>query len=93
MPEETMIIQSDRMRLVAKALNSKSRLIILKLLSEKDMDITRIAESLDMSQECAGEHAKILEKAELIAFNYVKGMRGTRKVCSANIKQVVFDLW
>jgi len=92
MSEETIIVQLDSMDSIADALSSKSRLMILKLLSEEKMNITCLAEKLNISTAAVSQQVKILEKAGLIGIYYTKGTNGIRKVCSTSIKQVVFDL-
>lgn len=49
-----------------KALSSESRLKIIKILNNKDMRVTDIAEELDLSKPTVLEHLKKLEKSELI---------------------------
>ncbi len=49
-----------------KALSSESRLKIIKILNNKDMRVTDIAEEIDLSKPTVSEHLKKLEKSELI---------------------------
>lgn len=92
MSEETMIVKSDRMNLVAKALSSKSRLMILRLLFKEDIDITRLAERMGMTAATVSDHINILAEVGLININYKPGGHGVRKVCSANSKHIVFKI-
>jgi len=92
MSEETMIVQSDRMHLVAKALRTELRRTILKLLSKGELDITQLSKNLDKSLAGIHEQIKILEEAGLITSQYKPGKHGIRKICRTSIKHVVFNL-
>ncbi len=93
MSEETMVIEPGRTSIVAKALKAKSRVMILKILYEEDMNITSLAERMGMSIAAVSEHIKILVEAGLTTIHYKSGMHGgVKKVCSTNTKNVVFNI-
>ena len=50
MSEETLDVEGDQINIVAKALSSKTRVQILKMTSEKDIDVSRIAGLLGQTE-------------------------------------------
>ncbi|MGC9780444.1 MAG: ArsR family transcriptional regulator [Candidatus Heimdallarchaeota archaeon] len=92
MSEETLDVEGDRINLVAKALSSKTRVKILKLTSEKDIDVSRIAGMLGQTEANISAQIKILETAKLLLSRYEPGMHGVRKICSTKIDTVIFKL-
>ncbi len=92
MSEETLDVDGDRINLVAKALSSKTRIKILKLTSEKDIDVSRIAGMLGQTEANISAQIKILETAKLLVSRYEPGMHGVRKICSTKIDTVIFKL-
>ncbi len=75
MEEEKTQIESEEINLDEKdikILNSKTRIKILKLLSEKEKTLTQIAEELKLKQPTILEHLKILEEKNYIKKNNKK---------------------
>jgi predicted transcriptional regulator len=72
---------------VAEALNSTT-LRILQLLSEEHLDVSTIAERLDLSQAYMSEQVRLLEELKLINVRYERGKRGTRKICDLAVKKI-----
>lgn len=68
--------------LVARALASKERMRILKLLLEKDCPVNEIADALQLPPSTTAQHVKILENARLIQTEYQPGIRGSMKMCT-----------
>ncbi len=76
---------------VAKALSSETRWKIISLLRDKNMDVSRIAESLKQTEANISAQVKILEQAGLIKSHYEPGDHGVRKVCEPAVKQVIIN--
>lgn len=79
--------------LITKALSSEERLHILKLLGIQSMSIVEIATKLNIPVSTTAFHIKVLEEANIVV-TYVKpGVRGSMRVCSANLEmvQVIFE--
>lgn len=65
-----------------EALASHTRLRVIQLLSEKDMDIKELAEALDVSSSIMTKHVRKLESAGLITSSNVSKDGNRHKVCS-----------
>jgi len=92
MSEETLNVIEDNINKVAKALSSKTRVKILKMTSEKDIDVSRIAGMLNQTEANLSAQVKILEQAGLLVSRYEPGMHGVRKICSTKVDTVIFKL-
>ncbi|MEM1798826.1 MAG: metalloregulator ArsR/SmtB family transcription factor, partial [Candidatus Jordarchaeales archaeon] len=64
--EEELVVSDKNVTIVAKALSSETRLEILRLLRDKKMDVSRIAETLNQTEANISAQIKILEKAGLV---------------------------
>lgn len=78
----------DYIERIASALASKTRLEILKLVREKELDIGEIAEKIGQSKANASAQVKRLEDSGLVKTGYRPGQRGVKKVCWTNIREV-----
>ncbi len=92
MSEDTLNVKEEKTNKVAKALSSKTRIKILKLTSERDIDVSRIAALLGQTEANISAQVKILEEAELLKSRYEPGMHGVRKICSTVVKTVIFKI-
>jgi len=92
MSEDTLNVEEEKTNKVAKALSSKTRIKILKLTSERDIDVSRIAGLLNQTEANISAQIKILEEAELLISRYEPGMHGVRKICSTVVKTVIFKI-
>ena len=92
MSEETLNVEEEKTNKVAKALSSKTRVKILKMTSERDIDVSRIAGLLNQTEANISAQIKILEEAELLTSRYEPGMHGVRKICSTKVRTVIFKL-
>lgn len=92
MSEETLKVSEDKINKVAKALSSKTRVKILKMTSEKDIDVSRIAGMLNQTEANISAQVKILEEAGLLVSRYEPGMHGVRKICSTKVDTIIFSL-
>ena len=92
MSEDTLQVDRERTNKVAKALSSKTRIKILKMTSERDIDVSRIAGLLNQTEANISAQIKILEEAGLLVSRYEPGMHGVRKICSTKVKTVIFSI-
>ncbi|MHA1582058.1 MAG: ArsR/SmtB family transcription factor [Candidatus Baldrarchaeia archaeon] len=89
---QELIVEDESVAKIAKALASKTRWQILKLLREKKMDVSRIAEVLNQTEANISAQVKILEKAGLIRSKYEPGEHGVRKVCEPAVEKIVIKI-
>lgn len=97
---EVTMLQSIKMNLddtkhlalVSKALSVETRIEILKLLCQKDLNINEIAEQLSLPASSTAAHVKVLEEAGLIKTSLQPGVRGSMKLCSKNMDEIGINL-
>ena len=87
---ERIIIEENEVAAIARAIASKTRWRILKLLGDKKMDVSRIAESLKQTEANVSAQVKILENAGLLESHYEPGIHGVRKVCEPSLNRLIF---
>jgi hypothetical protein len=75
---ELTVSGSDAVK-VADALNSTTYRI-LQLVSKEPLDVSTIAEKLDISEAYVSEQIRGLEDLKLIQISYGRGKRGIRKI-------------
>jgi predicted transcriptional regulator len=75
---------------VAMALSSPTRIQILNYVRGREVDMQQVAEFIKQSKANASAQMKILEKAGLIKTLYKPGVRGVKKICTTNLKEVRF---
>jgi predicted transcriptional regulator len=75
---------------VAMALSSPTRIQILNYVRGKEVDMQQIAEFIKQSKANASAQMKILENARLIKTLYKPGIRGVKKICTTNLKEIRF---
>lgn len=63
------------------ALASETRLKIIELLGEREMNIRDLAQMLGLSSTIVAKHVKILESAQIIRCRTIPGERGLQKLC------------
>ena len=90
MSEEIVTSGEDALK-VADALNSTS-LRILQLLSRERLDISTIAERLQLSQPYVSEQVRKLQETSLVRVNYESGKRGIRKICELAVKKIIIEI-
>jgi predicted transcriptional regulator len=73
---------------VADALTSTS-FKILQLISNKRLDISTIAEKLELSEAYVSEQVRTLEDLKLIKVDYQRGKRGIRKMCRLAVRKII----
>ncbi|MBQ7658456.1 MAG: helix-turn-helix domain-containing protein [Butyrivibrio sp.] len=82
----------DRVTSISKALSSKLRVDILRLLDNKALNISNIAEMLDIPVSTAALQIKVLEEAGLVQSEPLPGIRGSQKVSGIKVKTVHIDI-
>lgn len=88
---EEIVVSGERALRVADALNSTS-LRILQLLSKEHLDISTIADRLQLSQPYVSEQVRKLQETNLIRVNYESGKRGIRKICELAVKKIIVEI-
>jgi predicted transcriptional regulator len=73
---------------VYEALASKVRLKIIQLLTERQMNVKELADSLDLSSAIMTMHVKKLELAGIIRSEMIPGKGGTKKQCSLQLDNI-----
>lgn len=77
---------------VFKALSSETRLSILKLLSERELNINEMGKHLDVNLPTVSKHVQALEQAGLVVSEYMAGTQGTQKRCRLKCRRLVVSL-
>ncbi len=83
---------TNKMQLIGKALSVHTRIEILKLLHEKDLNVNEIAEALGIPQSSSAAHVRVLEEAGIIKTLLSPGIRGTMKLCQLVYKNISIDI-
>lgn len=82
-----LVVTGEEALRVADALTSAS-FRILRLLSKERLDVSRIAERLELSEAYISEQVRVLEELKLIKVGYQRGKRGIRKICELAVKKI-----
>lgn len=77
---------------VFRALASEPRLRILRLLGDRLMNVTEIAQAMDIPVSTANSHVNLLEKAGLLLTEHRPAARGSQKVCTRAFDRVLLHL-
>jgi predicted transcriptional regulator len=86
------MIEAENSLDVFNALGSETRLLILKLLNDRKMNVNEIAEELNLPQSTVSTNITILGKAGLITVESAAGKRGSQKLCSVPYDEIVVQL-
>lgn len=87
---DVLKVSGDMIVEVASALSSKTRLEILKNVRDKEVDVEELTDIIKQSKANVSAQLRILEKSGLIKTIYKPGIRGVKKICTSNIKEIVF---
>ena len=91
--EQNLTISDDReIEVIAKALSSSTRRDIIRLIREQDLDVSKIAEYLDMTEANISAQIKRLEKAGLIRCFYTPGQHGVKKISRITFNKLIFSI-
>lgn len=77
---------------VLKAVASESRMQILEVLRDEEMNLNQISECIDMPSSSVTVNIKKLEEAGLIETKYKPGRHGSQKICSLNYDKILVNL-
>lgn len=83
-----LTVKGQNVANVAMALSSSTRIQILNFIKEKEVDMQEVAELIKQSKANASAQMRILEDAGLVKTSYKPGVRGVKKVCSSDVKEV-----
>lgn len=89
--QQTLLIDSSRDVRALKALVSESRVRILELLQNQELNVTEIAQRLAIPQSTATTSILILEEAGLIDSHSANGVKGGQKICGARYKEFLIS--
>lgn len=84
--------QYDSIIRICKALSTKERLDIVRLLRTESMSIVEIANKLNIAVSSTAFHVKCLEDADIIITETKPGMRGSMRLCSHNFEKIEMEL-
>jgi len=95
--QDLKIKDDDKIEEVAKALSSSTRREILRLLrgqliNGEQLDVSSMAEILNMTEANISAQIKRLEKAGLIRCFYMPGQHGVKKISQIKYKKIVFSI-
>ena len=82
-----LVVTGEEALKVADALTSTS-FRMLQLLSEERLDVSTIAERLELSEAYISEQVRVLEELKLIKVGYERGKRGIRKICESAVEKI-----
>lgn len=87
-----MNIQLNRKSMpIFECFSSETRVKIIELLSEKPMNISELADELNLSSAIVTRHIQKLEDAGIIRTESISGTRGRRKVCHLMHESITFQ--
>ena len=90
MLEDIIVSGEDALR-VADALNSTS-MRVLQLLLREHLDISTIADRLNLSQPYVSQQIRKLQETNLVRVSYESGKRGIRKICELAINKIIIEI-
>ncbi len=82
----------DQVASVAKALSSEVRISILRLLDYEAMNISEIAQALQIPVSTTALQIRVLEEAGLVVTQPQPGIRGSQKVSGIRVDKVTIDI-
>ncbi|MBP7902046.1 MAG: ArsR family transcriptional regulator [Spirochaetes bacterium] len=83
MDNKTLVIDAEQDIHILKGLASEIRVKILQLVSDETVSINDISEKLSLPQSTVTTNIQILEQCGLVKTESAKGIKGSRKMCSA----------
>jgi len=91
--EQNLLVSNDNeIELIAKALSSSTRREILRLVRTEEIDVSKIAEYLEMTEANISAQIKRLEKAGLIRCFYTPGQHGVKKISKVTFNKLMFKI-
>lgn len=92
MSGEKLELSGDQVRPVAMALANETCLRILSLLSKRELDISTLAEKLNLTEPTVSVDIQELQNLDIVTVTYGKGKRGIRKICKLAKDQICIKL-
>ena len=92
MTETLELSDEEQIIALAKALSSPTRYKIVKLLLDKEMDISSIAKRMKQTEANTSAQIKFLERAGVLDSRYEPGAHGVRKVCKTKVKKIILNI-
>ena len=89
---KTLYMDGEEGIKVMQALGNETRLLILSLLSHRSLNLSALAEAINLPQSTTAFHLKQLETAGLVSVQYMPGTRGQQKLVSKRYDEVHFKL-
>jgi predicted transcriptional regulator len=86
---QVLIIDSSRDSKFLRVLASDTRIKILELLQNQEMNVTEIARRLSIPQSTTTTSILALENAGLVESRTANGVQGGQKVCSSRYKEIL----
>ncbi len=83
------IDSDDQIELIAKALSSQTRRIILNHIQDNPLDVSSIAAKLKMTEANISAQIKKLQEAGLVTCSYSSGNHGVRKISHLKYNRLV----
>ena len=90
--KRVLIVEGEATLPIAKALASETRQIILSLLTHNVMNVSEIAEAMNMPHSTVSFNLNQLQAVGLIKVEVEPGTRGTQKLCAKRYDELVFQL-
>ncbi len=84
--------EPEEMADICHALSSPVRINILRMLARKNKSVGEIAQEMDLPMSTAALAVQVLQKAGLITSQNQPGTRGTLKICTKKLDQVMLSL-
>lgn len=84
--------ESQAIAILAKALSSPQRLLMLQALGKRSLNVKELSALLDLPMSTTALHVRTLEEAGLIMCEALPGERGAMKLCSRRADFVGFNL-
>jgi predicted transcriptional regulator len=82
-----LVLRGEEALKIADALTS-ANFRILQSLSKERLDVSTIAEKVELSEAYVSEQIQLLEELKLINVSYEPGKRGIRKMCELAVKKI-----
>lgn len=89
---KTLFMDGEQGIKVMQALGNETRLLMLSLLSHRALNLSALAEAINLPQSTTAFHLKQLESAGLVNVQYLPGTRGQQKLISKRYDEVHFKL-
>ena len=87
-----LVAEGEKATQVLRALDSETRMLIFSLLSHEAMNVSELAQALDMAHSTVSTNLKALEEAGLLVVQYLPGTRGSQKLVAKKYDEILIKL-